>query len=94
MFDLPLFEHPGVFGLHSEFGPVMWSATLSHVHDVLPADYIVELFHLQVHPLENFGFGCQSGEFVDFDEFGFEFLQGLGLLLVFEFQLFVVLGQF
>lgn len=94
VFKLPLLEHPSVFGLHSEFGPVICSASLSHMHGILPADDIFELFHLQIHALEDLGFGHQAGEFVDFGQFGFEFLQGLGLLPVFKFQLFVVLGQF
>ncbi len=54
----------------------------------MPADDIFEFGHFEVNPFEDFGFGEDTGEFVDFVEFGLEFIKSFVFFLKLEFELF------
>lgn len=82
MFEFPLFEMPDVLGLDSGFVDGL------EVEGILPADDIFEFGHFEVDSFEDFGFGEDAGEFVDFVEFGLEFIKGFVFFLKLEFELF------
>ncbi len=60
----------------------------------MPADDIFEFGHFEVDSLEDFGFWEDTGEFVDFVEFGLELVEGFVFFLKLEFELFKEFGLF
>jgi hypothetical protein len=64
------------------------------VESILPADDIFEFGHFEVDSFEDFWFGEDTGQFVDFVEFGLEFVEGFVFFLKLEFELFKEFGLF
>ena len=60
----------------------------------MPGDDIFEFGHFEVDSFEDFGFGDDSCEFVDFIEFGLEFIECFMFFLELEFEFFEEFGLF
>lgn len=67
MLELPFLELFDILGLDSGIDAVETESFLS-------GDDIIEFFHFKIDSLEDLWFGYESGKFIDFVKFGFEFL--------------------
>ena len=90
MFQFPFLELSHIFWLHSG----LYFVHALQLKSVLATDDILEFGHLEIDSLKDLWFRNDTGEFVDFVEFGFEFLEDFWFFLVFELESLQQFGLF